>query len=131
MRTAWLYGVHGPNFVKTMLALEATKPEISVVDDQRGQPTWSRDLARQIVMLIDADAPPGIYHGTSSGETTWFGFTLEIYRLIGADPERVQPHDDRRFSEARPSAGVQRPGSRSLGLRSDSLRSATWQRLLG
>ncbi len=60
-----------------------------MVDDQRGQPTWSRDLARQIVMMIDVDAPPGIYHGTSSGETTWFGFTQEIYRLIGADPQRV------------------------------------------
>ena len=57
VRTAWLYGVHGANFVKTMLALEATKPEISVVDDQRGQPTWSRDLARQIVALLDSDAP--------------------------------------------------------------------------
>ena len=91
VRTAWLYGVHGANFVKTMLALEATQSEISVVDDQRGQPTWSRDLARQIVVLIDADAPPGIYHGTSSGETTWFGFTREIYRLIGADPQRVHP----------------------------------------
>ena len=59
VRTAWLYGVHGANFVKTMLALEATKPEISVVDDQRGQPTWSRDLARQIVALLDSAAPPG------------------------------------------------------------------------
>ena len=91
MRTAWLYGVHGANFVKTMLALEATKPEISVVDDQRGQPTWSRDLARQIVMLLDSAAPAGIYHGTSSGETTWFEFTREIYLLIGAEPERVHP----------------------------------------
>ncbi len=91
VRTAWLYGVHGANFVKTMLALESAKPEISVVDDQRGQPTWSRDLARQIVLLMDADAPAGIYHGTSSGETTWFGFTREIYRLIGADPQRVHP----------------------------------------
>ena len=91
VRTAWLYGVHGANFVKTMLALEATKPEISVVDDQRGQPTWSRDLARQIVMLLDSAAPAGIYHGTSSGETTWFEFTREIYLLIGAEPERVHP----------------------------------------
>lgn len=91
VRTAWLYGVHGANFVKTMLALEATKPEISVVDDQRGQPTWSRDLARQIVDLLGSGAPAGIYHGTSSGETTWFGFTREIYRLIDADPQRVQP----------------------------------------
>ena len=91
VRTAWLYGVHGANFVKTMLALEAAKPEISVVDDQRGQPTWSRDLARQIVLLVGSGAPAGIYHGTSSGQTTWFGFTQEIYRLIGADPQRVHP----------------------------------------
>jgi dTDP-4-dehydrorhamnose reductase len=91
VRTAWLYGAHGPNFVRTMLALEETRPEISVVDDQRGQPTWSRDLARQIVALLESGAPPGIYHGTSSGRTTWFEFTREIYRLIGADPERVRP----------------------------------------
>lgn len=91
VRTAWLYGVHGPNFVKTMLGLEAAKPSVAVVDDQRGQPTWSRDLAAQIVALVDADAPAGIYHGTSSGETTWFGLTREIYRLIGADPDRVEP----------------------------------------
>jgi dTDP-4-dehydrorhamnose reductase len=91
VRTAWLYGVHGPNFVRTMLALEASRPEVSVVDDQRGQPTWSRDLARQILALIESGAPAGIYHGTSSGQTTWFGLTREIYRLIGADPDRVRP----------------------------------------
>lgn len=91
VRTAWLYGVHGANFVKTMLALEATKPEISVVDDQRGQPTWSSDLARQIVALLDSGAPAAVYHGTSSGEATWFTLAREIYRLIGADPDRVHP----------------------------------------
>ena len=91
VRTAWLYGQHGPNFVRTMLDLEATRPEVSVVDDQRGQPTWSRDLAGQIVALVGSGAPAGIYHGTSSGDTTWFGLTQEIYRLIGADPERVHP----------------------------------------
>ncbi|MCU0264271.1 MAG: dTDP-4-dehydrorhamnose reductase [Candidatus Nanopelagicales bacterium] len=91
VRTAWLYGVHGPNFVRTMLALEASRPEISVVDDQRGQPTWSRDLALQIVALLESGAPAGIYHGTSSGQTTWFELTREIYRLIGADPDRVRP----------------------------------------
>jgi len=102
VRTAWLYGVHGANFVKTMLALEATKPEISVVDDQRGQPTWSRDLARQIVVLVDSGAPCGIYHGTSSGETTWFGFTREIYRLIGADPQRVHATTTEAFPRPAP-----------------------------
>jgi dTDP-4-dehydrorhamnose reductase len=102
IRTAWLYGVHGANFVKTMLALEETKPRISVVDDQRGQPTWSRDLAAQIVALVDSRAPAGIYHGTSSGETTWFGFTREIYRLIGADPDRVQPTTTEAFPRPAP-----------------------------
>lgn len=91
VRTAWLYGVHGANFVKTILTLEATRPDIAVVDDQRGQPTWSRDLAHQIVTLIDAGVCTGTFHGTSSGETTWFGFAREIYRLVGADTQRVQP----------------------------------------
>lgn len=102
VRTAWLYGVHGGNFVATMLTLEATRPELSVVDDQRGQPTWSRDLAEQIVALVDSGAAAGIYHGTSSGETTWFGFTREIFRLVGADPQRVQPTTTEAFPRPAP-----------------------------
>ena len=102
VRTAWLYGVHGANFVKTMLSLEASKSEISVVDDQHGQPTWSRDLARQILALLDAAAPAGIYHGTSTGETTWFEFTREIYQLIGADPQRVHPTNTDAFPRPAP-----------------------------
>jgi dTDP-4-dehydrorhamnose reductase len=102
VRTAWLYGVHGASFVKMMLALEARQPEIAVVDDQRGQPTWSHDLAHQIVALVDAGAPAGIYHGTSSGETTWFGLTREIYRLIGADPGRVHPTTTDQFPRPAP-----------------------------
>ena len=102
VRTAWLYGENGNNFVKTMLTLEATKPEIPVVDDQCGQPTWSRDLATQIVALMDSGAPAGIYHGTSSGETTWFGLTREIYRFIGADPRRVLPTTTKAFPRPAP-----------------------------
>jgi dTDP-4-dehydrorhamnose reductase len=102
VRTAWLYGVHGSNFVKTMLDLESSRPEVHVVDDQRGQPTWSRDLAHQIVALAESGAPAGTYHGTSSGETTWFGLTREIYRLIGADPERVHPTTTDRFPRPAP-----------------------------
>jgi dTDP-4-dehydrorhamnose reductase len=102
VRTAWLYGVHGANFVKTMLTLEARQSEVDVVDDQLGQPTWSRDLARQILALIKAEAPAGIYHGTSSGQTTWCGFTREIYRLIGADPERVRPTTTASFPRPAP-----------------------------
>lgn len=91
VRTAWLYGVAGSNFVKTMLTLEKTRETLSVVDDQVGQPTWSRDLAAQLILLGESGAEPGIYHGTNSGQTSWYGFTRKIFELIGADPDRVQP----------------------------------------
>jgi dTDP-4-dehydrorhamnose reductase len=91
VRTAWLYGAHGPNFVKTMARLAAERDTVSVVDDQRGQPTWTVDLAAAIMRLVETEAPFGVYHGTSSGETTWFGFTQEIFRLLGHDPARVLP----------------------------------------
>jgi len=95
VRTAWLYGAGGGNFARTMIRLEAVKDTVDVVDDQRGQPTWTVDLADRLVRLgaaaLAGDAPAGIYHGTSAGETTWFGFTREIFRLLGADPERVRP----------------------------------------
>lgn len=102
VRTAWLYGQNGGNFVKTMLKLAADRETLAVVDDQRGQPTWSRDLAGQIEALMAADAPAGVYHGTSSGETTWFDFTREIFRLAGLDPERVQPTTTDKFPRPAP-----------------------------
>ena len=91
VRTAWLYGAHGPNFVKTMARLASERDTVSVVDDQRGQPTWTVDLADAIVRLVDAQAPFGTYHGTSSGETTWFGFARAIFAGLGLDPARVAP----------------------------------------
>jgi dTDP-4-dehydrorhamnose reductase len=91
VRTAWLYGAHGPNFVKTMARLAAERDTVSVVDDQRGQPTWTVDLAAAIVRLVEAEAPFGTYHGTSAGETTWFGFAQAIFAELGLDPARVLP----------------------------------------
>ena len=91
VRTAWLYGEHGPNFVKTMGRLAGERETLSVVDDQRGQPTWTWDLAEAIGRLLGTEAPFGIYHGTAAGETTKHGFTQEIFRLLGHDPSRVLP----------------------------------------
>jgi len=89
VRTAWLYGAHGPNFVRTMIRLARDRPEVRVVDDQHGQPTWTADVASLIIGLIQAAASPGIYHATSSGQTTWFGLAQEVFRLLGANPARV------------------------------------------
>ena len=103
VRTAWLYGEHGPSFVRTMIKLEGQRPAIDVVDDQLGQPTWTADVARQIIALIHSTAAPGIYHATSSGQTTWFGLAREIFGLLGADPSRVRPI---------PSSALSRPAPR-------------------
>ncbi len=110
VRTAWLYGTQGNNFVKTMLRLEKERDTVSVVTDQRGQPTYAGDLAEQIVLLLDRHPEPGTYHGTNSGEVSWHGFTEEIFRLAGADPDRVLPTTSAEF--VRPAA---RPAYSVLG----------------
>jgi dTDP-4-dehydrorhamnose reductase len=95
VRTAWLYGAHGRNFVATMLDLAQKRDTVTVVDDQRGQPTWSRALAERLVALghraLAGAAPAGVYHGTASGETTWYGLAREVFTLAGLDPDRVRP----------------------------------------
>ena len=92
IRTAWLYSADRKNFAKTMtkLALYGAG-EVRVVNDQMGQPTLTGDLAKQIVDLALSDAPVGIYHGTNSGQATWFEFAQEIFKLAGADVSRVVP----------------------------------------
>lgn len=108
VRTAWLYGRHGPNFAQTMLNLAKSKESWSVVDDQLGQPTWTADLAAQIVTLLEAGAPAGIYHGTNSGQATWFEFARAVLEESGLDPERITPTDSASFVRpaARPSYSV-------------------------
>jgi dTDP-4-dehydrorhamnose reductase len=102
VRTAWLYGANGGNFARTMLRLAETHDTVDVVTDQLGQPTWTADLAAQVVALLDADAPPGIYHGTNSGEASWFDFAREVFRLAGLDPERVRPTTSDKFVRPAP-----------------------------
>jgi dTDP-4-dehydrorhamnose reductase len=108
VRTAWLYGAYGPNFVRSMINLESERAIVHVVDDQRGQPTWTVDVVGQIRALVRAQAPAGIYHATSSGETTWFGLAQEVFQLLGADPDRVKPTTSSHYRRpaARPACSV-------------------------
>ncbi|MFD5630390.1 dTDP-4-dehydrorhamnose reductase [Streptomyces sp. NPDC127072] len=106
VRTAWLYGAGGGNFVRTMIKLEGVKDTLDVVDDQRGQPTWTADLADRLVRLgqgtLAGTAPAGVYHGTSGGETTWFGLTRAVFEQLGADPDRVRPTTSEAFVRPAP-----------------------------
>jgi dTDP-4-dehydrorhamnose reductase len=101
VRTAWLYGEHGPNFVRTMLRLAADRDTLDVVDDQVGQPTWSYALAQLLVDLshaaLSGRAAPGAYHGTAAGSTTWFGLARAVFIEAGLDPDRIRPTTSDRF----------------------------------
>lgn len=92
VRTAWLYSATKKNFAKTMTRLAlSSQNEVRVVNDQIGQPTFAKDLAKQIVDLVLSGAPVGIYHATNSGQASWSEFAKEIFRLSGADESRVVP----------------------------------------
>jgi dTDP-4-dehydrorhamnose reductase len=110
VRTAWLYGAHGHNFVRTMIRLERERPAVDVVADQHGQPTWTVDVAGQVIALAESGAPAGIYHATSSGEATWFGLAREVFSLLGADPARVRAIPGSAYPRPAP-----RPGYSVLG----------------
>jgi len=83
IRTAWLYGYYGNNFVRTMLKLMKEKESVSVVNDQKGCPTWTGELSETVISLLKAvninTIPYGIYHFAGEGEITWFDFANEIY----------------------------------------------------
>jgi len=86
IRTSWLFGLQGKNFIETMLELGQKHKQVSVVTDQRGCPTWTRHLAEATVDLIETGRY-GVYHITNSEPTTWFDFTKEIFRLAGIGTE--------------------------------------------
>jgi len=102
VRTSWLYGEHGSNFVRTMVNLEASRDVLDVVDDQLGQPTWSRDVAATIVALVRSGAPSGTYHATSQGQVSWHGLARAVFEQLGADPARVRPTTTDRFPRPAP-----------------------------
>jgi dTDP-4-dehydrorhamnose reductase len=110
VRTSWLYGEGGPNFVETMLRLATERERLDVVDDQIGRPTWTRTLADAMVRLLEADAH-GVLHVSDGGEaTSWYGFAKEILESVGAG---AKVHRTRSASFVRPAP---RPGYSVLDL---------------
>jgi dTDP-4-dehydrorhamnose reductase len=85
-----------------MIRCERERPAVDVVDDQHGQPTWTADVARAVIALARSGAPAGVYHATSSGSVTWYGFAREIFGLLGADPARVRPVTTAEFPRPAP-----------------------------
>lgn len=116
LRTSWVYGARGKNFLRTMLKLAQERKELSVVDDQVGAPTWSRTLGEITALLIaqlqspcvaadKSDQRYGTYHLTSTGQVSWYGFTAEILRQAGIQPApalRPIPSSDYPTPAARP-----------------------------
>jgi dTDP-4-dehydrorhamnose reductase len=124
VRTSWLYGKSGANFVKTIARLESSRATLSVVDDQVGGPTWTFDLASGLVELASrvaaGDGPERrVLHCTNTGSVTWCGFARAIFTHLGADPGRVHPCTTAEFPRpaARPAYSVLSPASwREAGL---------------
>ncbi|SDQ66659.1 dTDP-4-dehydrorhamnose reductase [Quadrisphaera sp. DSM 44207] len=110
VRTAWLYGAGGACFPRTIARLAAERGGVSVVDDQVGQPTWTRDVAGVVAALLEVGAPGGVYHATSSGRTSWHGFARAVVASAGLHPQLVAPTTSAAF--VRPAA---RPAFSVLG----------------
>ncbi len=91
VRTAWLYSSFGANFALTMARRALTHQPVRVVDDQLGQPTFANDLAEHIAQLVLHKAPNGVYHGTNSGQASWYEFAREIYALLECNLDLVTP----------------------------------------
>lgn len=90
-RTAWLYGAHGRNFVTAIRERAARGEPFDVVDDQWGQPTWTRDVAERTIALLDHGVRAGVVHATAGGRTTWFAFARAIVAAAGLDAALVRP----------------------------------------
>lgn len=90
VRTSWVCGVHGSNMVKTVMRLAAERPELSFVDDQRGHPTFTQDLAPMLRRLV-VEPVGGVVHATNQGPVSWFEFARSVVAAMGLDPAMVKP----------------------------------------
>lgn len=111
VRTAWLYGYYGKNFVKTIMNAARKNGSLTVVDDQRGNPTNAADLAHHLIKLLDTEEY-GIYHATGSGECSWYDFAAEIVRAAGIEA-KVTPCTSEEYAVINPKA-ANRPKYSSL-----------------
>jgi dTDP-4-dehydrorhamnose reductase len=102
VRTAWVYGAAGRNFVKTVAGLRHRRDTLDVVADQVGSPTWAADLAAGLVALARSDAPHGTYHCTDGGQASWYELARAVFEEVGADPDRVRPCDSAAFPRPAP-----------------------------
>jgi dTDP-4-dehydrorhamnose reductase len=102
VRTAWVYGAAGANFVRTIATLAGRQEILKVVDDQVGSPTWSLHLARALTALAAADVEPGVWHCTGAGEASWHVFARAIFAELGLDPSRIVPTTTEAFPRPAP-----------------------------
>ena len=103
LRTAWLYGLGGKNFVKTMLRLSKDRDEITVVNDQHGSPTCTTTLCSIIEQVMEKEPEYGIYHSTNEGFTTWYEFTKKIFEYAGINT-KVKPITSQEYKQMYPSS---------------------------
>ena len=108
IRTSWLFGLEGKNFVKTMLQLAETKPELSIVNDQIGNPTFVEDLADATFRLVTESHEPGIYHLVNEGSVSWYEFAKEIFELSSGKKPALHPVSSGEFPRpaARPHISI-------------------------
>lgn len=112
LRTAWLYGLGGKNFVKTMLRLSKDHDVLTVVNDQHGSPTSTTTLCSIIEQVMEKEPAYGVYHSTNEGFTTWYDFTRKIFEIAGISTE-VKPITSQEYKEMYPQSS-DRPSNSQL-----------------
>mgnify|MGYP000325057573 FL=1 len=128
-RTAWLYGIGGNNFVKTMLKLGEAKDELNVVADQHGSPTYAKDLAEIIYQAVTNKIPYGVYNSTNEGYTTWYDFTKTIFEYTGIKC-KVNPVTTEEYIEMMGVTQAKRPKNSQMSkekLKSAGINVPNWE----
>ncbi len=128
-RTAWLYGIGGNNFVKTMLKLGEDRDELSVVSDQHGSPTYAKDLSEIVYQSVTKKIPYGVYNSTNEGYTTWYDFTKAIFEYTGIIC-KVNPVTTEQYIEMMNIVQAKRPKNSQMSkekLKSQGINVPDWE----